>query len=113
MQVEAATQHSSANSGVHAPRHLDVARVWIGGVAAGLSMNSPCFQLKQEGQAQMRRKLPLRFKKLPTPVLSGSGSRVFSQPHSLWSTPVSIMQLKHSAPGLANGECRMRNGPIG
>jgi hypothetical protein len=55
------------------------------------------------------RELTLRFEeegpqgpgKLPTPVLSGSGSRVFLSP-TLWSTPVSIIRLKHSQPDFAN-----------
>ena len=55
------------------------------------------------------RELTLRFEeegpqgpgKLPTPVLSGSGSRVFLSPTS-WSTPVSIIRLEHSQPDFAN-----------
>ena len=42
---------------------------------------------------------PLR--KLPTPVLSGSGSRVFLSP-AYRSTPVSITRLKHYCPSFAN-----------
>ena len=44
-----------------------------------------------------------RLRKLPTPVLSGSGSRVFLSPAILRSTPVSMIQLKHRGRRKANG----------
>jgi hypothetical protein len=50
--------------------------------------------------------LLLGSRKLPTPVLSGSGSRVFLSPAILRSTPVSIAQLKHC--GQEEGKWRAR-----
>ncbi len=47
----------------------------------------------------MVRKRATRTGKLPTPVLSGSGSRVYLSPTS-WSTPVSFTRLKHFWPVL-------------
>ena len=62
-----------------------------------LNMRSPCFQpKKQERVRHDSKRKATSLPKLPTPVLSGSGSRVFLSP-TPWSTPVSIMRLKHSA----------------
>jgi hypothetical protein len=48
-------------------------------------MASPCFLLLEtrELTLKFRGRRPLGLGKLPTPALSGSGSRVFSQPHSV------------------------------
>ncbi len=54
---------------------------WAEAVAK-LDMNSPCFQLaKQENSRCDSKRKAVRLRKLPTPVLSGSGSRVSPQPH--------------------------------
>jgi hypothetical protein len=58
--------------------------------------------MKQENSHEISRKKAARIGKLPTPVLSGSGSRVSLSPTS-WSTPVSIVLLKHSWGGFASG----------
>src|SRR5208337_241226 len=61
------------------------------------------FCLKQRSLSCDGRKLAARLRKLPTPVLSGSGSRVFLSPAILRSTPVSMIQLKHCGRRKANG----------
>ena len=45
-------------------------------------MDSPCFQPTETRELTLGfEEGPTGFEKLPTPALSGSGSRVFSQPH--------------------------------
>jgi hypothetical protein len=66
-------------------------------------MESPCQQLLETKELTLgiEEEGPQGPRKLPTPVLSGSGSRVFLSPTS-WSTPVSIIKLKHSSWDIAN-----------
>jgi hypothetical protein len=53
-------------------------------VIAAASMVSPCFQLNETRELTLRIEEEGRWlRKLPTPALSGSGSRVSSQPHSV------------------------------
>ena len=66
--------------------------------------------MKQENsRCKSRRKAAwnqaARLRKLPTPVLSGSGSRVFLSPTS-WSTPVSMTSFKHSQLEFASARSR-------
>jgi len=63
------------------------------GCLHGLLLLQKC--VKQRSPSCAARKTAAQLRKLPTPVLSGSGSRVISQPHNTWSTPVSITRLKH------------------
>jgi hypothetical protein len=60
-------------------------------------MDILCFVLPETKEHELcwKEELLLGSRKLPTPVLSGSGSRVFLSPAMLRSTPVSITQLKH------------------
>jgi hypothetical protein len=59
--------------------------------AAKLDIDSSCFQITETGELTLEfEEGAVRLRKLPTPVLSGSGSRVFLSPTS-WSTPVSII----------------------
>jgi hypothetical protein len=68
-------------------------------------MDFLCFVLPETKELEPRWKeeVPLSQRKLPTPVLSGSGSRVFLSPAILRSTPVSTIQLKHR--GREEGKC--------
>jgi hypothetical protein len=67
-------------------------------------MDFLCFVLHETKEHELRWKeeLLLGSRKLPTPVLSGSGSRVFLSPAMPRSTPVSISRLKHRGRGIAN-----------
>jgi hypothetical protein len=67
-------------------------------------MSFLCFVLPETKELELRwnEEVPLGSRKLPTPVLSGSGSRVFLSPAIPRSTPVSMIQLKHCGRGKAN-----------
>ena len=64
-----------------------------------------CFDFPETKEHELRwmEEVPLGSRKLPTPVLSGSGSRVFLSPAILRSTPVSMTPLKHREARKANG----------
>src|ERR1700677_417296 len=76
-------------------------RVWRSrATTAAVDMEFLCFDLHETKEHELRWKdeLLLGSRKLPTPVLSGSGSRVFLSPAMPRSTPVSMIQLRHCGP---------------